>query len=268
MSKTIKNNNNLKQIFITSDIKKKSSIISQNEEIKLDSKLDSNLESEQLSDQSSDSDIESETTIESEPDEIDPNEEPLDEYEKEPDIEIEPEADIEIDNIEETETEKETEIEKEVIDIEYNEDGINEIDTEKGIINDDDCIYQYDDLVEERDNEKQILQIPNNQRITDSIMTHYEKIRILGIRTKQIAMGAKVMVKYDNNMSAIELAKYELINKTTPLIIKRPLPNNSYELWKVSELNIDNNEKDNKLLIADLNNSFYDNNVDKYILII
>jgi hypothetical protein len=70
-------------------------------------------------------------------------------------------------------------------------------------------------------------------------------------------MGAKVMVKYNGNLGAKELAKYELNNKTTPLIIKRPLPDNTFELWKVSELNISDN--DNTQLIEELNESFNQN---------
>jgi hypothetical protein len=55
-------------------------------------------------------------------------------------------------------------------------------------------------------------------------------------------------------MSSIELAKYELNKKMTPLIIKRPLPNKSYEMWKISELTID--DIDNDELIDNLNKTF------------
>ena len=64
-------------------------------------------------------------------------------------------------------------------------------------------LLQYDDLVDERDTERQPIQIPNDQRTTDPQMTHYEKIRLLGIRTKQISMGAKVMVKYDGQLGPL-----------------------------------------------------------------
>lgn len=146
---------------------------------------------------------------------------------------------------------------KDVAVTEYNEDGEKEKDLDGDDKDDDDCLYQYDDLVDDRDTDKPPVHILNENRTTDPQMTHYEKIRLLGIRTKQIAMGAKVMVKYDGNMGAMELAKYELINKTTPLIIKRSLPNNTFELWKVSELNID---EDNTIqIVEELNQSFLDN---------
>ena len=153
----------------------------------------------------------------------------------------------ELEDIVDTESEKEEEEVEADADpqTEYNEDGPNEKDTENNNNDDDDCLFQYDDLIEDKDSEHQTYEIPKNERMTDPRMTHYEKVRLLGIRSKQISMGAKVMVKYDNNMGAVELAKYELNNKTTPLTIKRPLPDNSYELWKVSELQLDDNDNDN-----------------------
>jgi DNA-directed RNA polymerase I, II, and III subunit RPABC2 len=179
-------------------------------------------------------------------DELDPNEEPIDSDVEEVSSNIDAISDEEEDDEEPEEEEKEYE------DVEDNE---NEIAYDGN--NNDDCLYQYDDLADERDTERQPIQIPNSERTTDPEMTHYEKIRLLGIRTKQILMGAKVMVKYNGNLGATELAKYELNNKTTPLVIKRPLPDNTFELWKVSELNISDN--DNTQLIEELNESFNQN---------
>lgn len=145
---------------------------------------------------------------------------------------------------------------------EYNEDGANEKDTElkDDVVND--CLYQYDDLIDAKNIYKQPIEVAMNQRTTDPYMTHYEKIRILGIRSKQISMGAKEMVKYDGIISAVELAKHELNNKTTPLVIKRVLPNNTYELWKISELNNENDNND--IIIKDLND-LYDNKSYEFI---
>ena len=215
---------------------------SANNESESDSESGSESGSESESDQSDDN-----------IDEDDPNEEPIDEYEAN-DVESEPNGaesedadDGEDDDTKEDDAEPETE---------YNEDADAEKDTEMNPDGDiEECLYQVDDLVEERDTDRQAREIPKDQRKTDSQMTHYERIRILGVRSKQIAMGAKVMVKYDNNtLGAVELAKYELNKKTTPLIIKRPLPDNTYELWEVSELM--NDDDPTNLIIKDLNESF------------
>ena len=160
------------------------------------------------------------------------------------------ESDTETETETETEAEPETETEivaSEVVETEYNEDDKN-ADTK----NEDDD--NEDDILDEKDSDNKIYQIPQNERVTDKQMTHYEKVRVLGVRAKQISMGAKVMVKYDQSMSSIELAKHELNNKITPLMIKRPLPNNSYEIWKINELIINELESDG--LINDLNKSF------------
>ena len=203
-------------------------------------------ESASESESESESDIESESesiiTSEIESDKADSDNEEVSE-------------EINSEEVEETEEVEELDKEKEIINTDYNEDGPNEKNTE-GTGDMDDCLYQFDDLVDEKDTDKIAYHIPNNERRTDKQMTHYEKIRILGIRSKQIAMGAKEMIKYDgaNSLSAIDIAKNELKVGMSPLIIKRSLPNNSYELWKVSELKID--EDDMSYIVQDLNDSY------------
>ncbi|VVU94487.1 hypothetical protein CPAV1605_209 [seawater metagenome] len=78
--------------------------------------------------------------------------------------------------------------------------------------------------------------VPEDERISINRMTKYEYVRLLGTRTKQLAMGAKPMIKNVQGLSSKDIALLELKNNTTPLIVKRPLPNKRYELWKVSEL--------------------------------
>jgi DNA-directed RNA polymerase I, II, and III subunit RPABC2 len=156
---------------------------------------------------------------------------------------------------EEVEETEEVDKDKEIINTDYNEDGPNEKNTE-GAEDLEDCLYQFDDLVDEKDTDKIAYRIPDDERKTDKQMTHYEKIRILGVRSKQIAMGAKEMIKYDgtNSLSAIDIARNELKVGMSPLIIKRSLPNNSYELWKISELKID--DDDMSYIIQELNDSY------------
>ena len=245
--------NTAQNIYLNQVSKSKSSTIQSGGKAKKDKKIDLETEDDKsVSGSDTDSDSESESESDSDASEsvidseIDPNSEPEDEYDKKE----EDEPSVSEEDDEETKND-------EVVDTEYNEDGINEKDTDKDTEmnnDDDDCLYQYDDLVEERDSERQVYEIPRAERMTDPQLTHYEKVRILGIRAKQIAMGSKVMVKYDNSFGPVELAKYELQHKTTPLVIKRPLPDNTYEIWKVSELNID--DDDSNIIKQDLENSF------------
>lgn len=212
---------------------------------------DSDFESE--SDSASESNSEADSA-ESESDsiiEVDPNDEPLDEYEMD---EYNESTSSDIEEVESNEDEKEDENEEtDIIDTEYNDD-INEIDETHVDTEADDCLYQYDDLIGIKDLDRAPKLTPKTERVTDPHLIHYEKVRILGVRSKQIAMGAKVMVKPDHKTSAIELAKYELKHKMCPLIVKRTLPDNTYELWNVSELELDNN---NSLdIIKELKSSF------------
>lgn len=101
---------------------------------------------------------------------------------------------------------------------------------------DDDCFYEYDN---NEDKIKETMVTPE-ERITTKKLTKYERVRILGVRAKQISMGAKVMVKGVEGKSPMEIAVLELQHKMIPFVIKRPLPNHTYELWKLSELEIDN----------------------------
>ena len=119
-----------------------------------------------------------------------------------------------------------------------NKDFIDENVTEDNLY--DSEIIEYDEII------KSNYLLENKVRVSDNYITNYEKVRILGIRTQQILKGSKVMLKLKDffNWTPYELAKIELENKTTPLIIKRVLPNNTYDLWKINELSFINESHD------------------------
>jgi hypothetical protein len=48
------------------------------------------------------------------------------------------------------------------------------------------------------------------------------------------------MIKNTQGLNSIEIAKIELEHKMIPMKIKRVLPDNKIEIWKLSELDIDN----------------------------
>jgi DNA-directed RNA polymerase I, II, and III subunit RPABC2 len=78
--------------------------------------------------------------------------------------------------------------------------------------------------------------ISKKDRITSPYMTKYEKTRILGTRSLQISMNAPVMVDIDNIVDPLKIAEIELEQKTIPLIVRRYLPNGTYEDWSIKEL--------------------------------
>jgi len=60
--------------------------------------------------------------------------------------------------------------------------------------------------------------------------TKYEKARIIGARSLQIAMGAPLLLKLNEeeldkiNYNPVEMAKMEFDRGVIPITIKRPLP--------------------------------------------
>jgi len=80
---------------------------------------------------------------------------------------------------------------------------------------------------------------PNKVRVTTPYLTKYERARILGTRALQISMNAPVLVPLDGETDALEIAIKELSQRKIPLIIRRYLPDGSFEDWSVSELIID-----------------------------
>ena len=181
-------------------------------------------------------------------------------------------------NLDEEELEKETELENEIEetekepdelddnidedheiidDIEYDDQEIEEIDDlfdddkskkklgKKKIEDDDEkfneeeCDYDYGEIYN-KNKENPITLVESSQRITLPKLTKYEKIRLIATRAKQISLGAKVMVKNTIGLNAIDIAKLELEHKMIPMKVKRVLPDNRVEVWKLSELDLDN----------------------------
>ncbi len=77
-----------------------------------------------------------------------------------------------------------------------------------------------------------------HKRITTPYMTKYERARVLGTRALQIAMGAPVMVQLEGETDVLRIAEKELKFKAIPIIIRRYLPDNSYEDWGIEEMTI------------------------------
>ncbi|BGP54651.1 hypothetical protein JCM8202_001052 [Rhodotorula sphaerocarpa] len=76
----------------------------------------------------------------------------------------------------------------------------------------------------------------NEERVTTPYMTKYERARILGTRALQISMNAPVLVPLEGESDPLEIAQKELAAKKIPLVVRRFLPDGSYEDWLVSEL--------------------------------
>lgn len=80
----------------------------------------------------------------------------------------------------------------------------------------------------------------NIERITSRYMTKYERARVLGTRAMQISRNAPVMVELSaHETDPLVIAEKELREGKMPFVIRRYLPDGSYEDWKIEELIID-----------------------------
>jgi DNA-directed RNA polymerase I, II, and III subunit RPABC2 len=78
--------------------------------------------------------------------------------------------------------------------------------------------------------------VPDSERITSRFMTKYERARILGTRALQISKNAPLMVDPGDESDPYRLAEIELSERKVPFIVRRYLPDGSYEDWKACDL--------------------------------
>lgn len=179
-------------------------------------------------------------------------------YDKEDNDELDNELDDDIDNIDDEQDDNiEQDIEQdddepddednysEKSEKEYNPDEEND---NKNYIDDEETLkdkcyskyakINYDDIdFDEMFGEENIL-VGKNIRVSKPILSKYEFVRLLTDRTKQLAQGAKHMLKNTQELSSKEIAKLEIKEGVIPLIIERPIPNSKSERWKISELEV------------------------------
>lgn len=114
---------------------------------------------------------------------------------------------------------------------------------------DEKCIYKYadeDDKDEEDDEDMEELFddeteeasniVPKEERTTKPFLFKYERVRLIGDRTKQISLGAKPMIKNSEHLPPKKVAELELEHRVMPLFIERPMPNGKRERWTLNEL--------------------------------
>ena len=74
------------------------------------------------------------------------------------------------------------------------------------------------------------------RRVTNPLLTKYEKARILGVRATQISKGAKPTIDIGDMKDALKIAEHEFKHGDIPLIIRRHLPDGGYEDWTLKEV--------------------------------
>lgn len=70
-------------------------------------------------------------------------------------------------------------------------------------------------------------------------LTQYEKTSILGFRTNALAQGALPYVTVPDHIRDVkDIARMELEQRRLPFIMKRPMPDGSFEYWRLCDLMI------------------------------
>lgn len=81
--------------------------------------------------------------------------------------------------------------------------------------------------------------VAKENRVTTKYMTKYERARILGTRALQISYGAAVMVDPKGETDPLLIARQELKQRKIPIVVRRYLPDQSFEDWNIDDLIID-----------------------------
>lgn len=70
-------------------------------------------------------------------------------------------------------------------------------------------------------------------------LTIYEKTKIIGFRANQLSQGARPFIERPPHITdVLEIARLELEQKRLPFIIKRPMPDGTFEYWRLNDLMI------------------------------
>ena len=80
---------------------------------------------------------------------------------------------------------------------------------------------------------------PNHKTVP--FLTLYEKTKLIGFRANQLAKGARPLIdkqQYPHVIDVLEIARLELEQRRLPFILKRPLPDGTYEYWRLNDLMI------------------------------
>lgn len=78
---------------------------------------------------------------------------------------------------------------------------------------------------------------PDMNHKSQPFLTQYEKTSILGFRTNQLSQGALPFVSVPKHIrNPLDIAKMELEQRRLPFILKRPMPDGSFEYWRLCDL--------------------------------
>jgi len=102
------------------------------------------------------------------------------------------------------------------------------------------CILDYVEDVIPKLNQQYV--VPGGDKIDDNhrtypFLTNFERTKIIGLRANQLSRGSTPFVDVPRHITDVrDIARLELEQKRLPYIIKRPLPNGTFEYWRLIDL--------------------------------
>ena len=91
-------------------------------------------------------------------------------------------------------------------------------------------------IIESTENSAVGVKVDKSKRKTSRYMTKYERARVLGTRALQLSLNAPVMIDIKGETDPLKIAMEELLQRKIPMIIRRYLPDGSFEDWSIDEL--------------------------------
>ncbi len=77
-----------------------------------------------------------------------------------------------------------------------------------------------------------------SKNVTKNILSKYERVKIIGLRSEQLQRGADPYVEVDSTKPFVprDVATEELRQRKLPFMIKRTLPNGVDEYWRLDDM--------------------------------
>jgi DNA-directed RNA polymerase I, II, and III subunit RPABC2 len=77
----------------------------------------------------------------------------------------------------------------------------------------------------------------DSKHTTYPFLSNYERTKVISYRASQIASGAKPHIVVPEGITEAHIiAQMELEEKKLPFLIKRPLPDGTFEVWRLADL--------------------------------
>ena len=99
------------------------------------------------------------------------------------------------------------------------------------------CILEYQELNDNNLLLKSVPPVDDVKHRSMPFLSIFEKTKILGMRTNQLAQGARPFITVPEYITDVqEIARLELDQRRLPIIIKRFMPDGTYEKFRLSDM--------------------------------